>query len=63
MEQSMRLIPRLTMSYFQKENCDANLRLFCKLFPNLFDILVDENTHRNFNDVLYRLGDNLHAFL
>ena len=33
MEQSMRLIPRLTMSYFQKENCDANLRLYCKLFP------------------------------
>ena len=32
-EQSMRLIPRLTMSYFQKENCDANLRLFCRLFP------------------------------
>lgn len=21
------------MSYFQKENCDANLRLFCRLFP------------------------------
>ena len=33
-KRSLRVIPRLTLDFLDKENCDANLRLFCRLFPH-----------------------------